>query len=83
MFLSTNVDENTEHYLLHYSNFANQHTVLFDDLQNIGINYGPLDTSTLSRMLIFGNPKVSDNINSGIIYTIKFIESTNRGSIYD
>ena len=27
----TNVVENTEHYLLHCSNFANQRTVLFDD----------------------------------------------------
>ena len=37
-------------------------------------------------MLLFGNPKFSDNVNSGIIYTIiKFIESANRfsGSIYD
>ena len=51
-----------------------------------GINYGPFDASTLSRMLLFGNPKFSDNVNSGIIYAvIKFIESINRfsGSIYD
>ena len=37
-------------------------------------------------MLLFGNPKFSDNVNSGIIYVvIKFIESTNRfsGSFYD
>ena len=75
----TNVVENTEHYLLHCSNFANQRTVLFDDLRNIGINYGPLDSSTFSRMLLFGNPNFSDNVNSGIICAvIKFIESTNR-----
>ena len=64
-------------------NFINQ---LFDDLRSIGINYGPLDSSTLSRMLLFNNPKFSDNVNSSIIYTvIKFIESTNRfsGSVYD
>ena len=82
----TNAVENTEHYLLHCSNFTNQRTVLFDDLRNLGINYGPLDSSTLSRMLLFGNPKFSDNVNSGIIYVvIKFIESTNRfsGSFYD
>ena len=54
---------------------------LFDDLRNIGINYGPLDSSTLPRMLLFDNPKFSDNINSYIIYSvIKFIESTNRFS---
>ena len=52
----TNAVENTEHHLLHCSNFANQHTVLFDDLRNIGTNYGLLDSSTLSRMLLFGNP---------------------------
>ena len=76
--------ENTEHYQLHWDNFANQRTVLFDDLQNIGINYGPLDASTLSRMLLFGNPDFSDNVNTGIIYcVIKFIGSTNRGSVYD
>ena len=76
--------ENTEHYLLHCSNFANQRTLLFDDLQNI--NYGPLDASSFSRMLLFGNNKFSNNVNSGIIYAvIKFIESTSRfsGSIYD
>ena len=64
----------------------NQRTVLFDDLRNLGINYGPLDSSTLPRMLLFGNPKFSDNVNSGIICTvIKFIESTNRfsGPIYE
>ena len=82
----TNAVENTEHYLLHCSNFANQRTVLFDDLRNIGINYGPLDSSTFSRMLLFGNANFSDNDNSGIIYAvINFIESTKRlsGSIYD
>ena len=82
----TNAVENTEHYLLHCSNFANQGTLLFDDLQNIGINYGPLDASSFSRMLLFGNTKFSNNVNSGIIYAvIKFIESTSRfsGSIYD
>ena len=82
----TNAIENTEHYLLHCYIFTNERTVLFDDLQNLGINYGPLDSSTLSRMLLFANTKFSDNVNSGIIYAvIKFIESTNRfsGSIYD
>ena len=78
--------ENTEHYLLHGSNFTHQRTVLFDDLRNIGINYGPLDSSALSRMLLFGNHKFSDNVNSDIIYAvINFIESTNRfsESMYD
>ena len=50
------------------------------------MNYGPLDSSIFSTMLLFGNPRFSGNVNSGIIYAaIKFIESTNRfsGSIYD
>ena len=34
------------------------------------INYGPLDSSTLSRMLLFDNPKFSDNGNSDIIYVV-------------
>ena len=37
-------------------------------------------------MLLFGNPKFSDNVNSGIIYAvIKFIKLNNHfsGSIYD
>ena len=37
-------------------------------------------------MLLFGNRKFPDSVNSGIIYAvIKFIESTNHfsGSIYD
>ena len=82
----TNAVEDTELYLLNCSNFTNQRTVLFDDLRNLGINYSPLDSSTLSRMLLFGNPTFSDKVNSGLIYAaIKFIESTNRfsGSIYD
>ena len=82
----TNPVENTEHYLLRCSNFTKQRTVLFDDLRNIGINYGSLDSSALSMMLLFGNPKFSDNVNSGIIYAvIRFIESTNpfSGTIYD
>ena len=80
----TNAVENTEHYLLHCSNFANQHTVLFYELRNIDINSGPLNSFTLSRMLSFGNPKF--NVNISIIYAvIKFVESTNRfsGSIFD
>ena len=69
-----NAVKNTEHCILHCSNFTNQRTVLFDDLRNIDIHYGPLDSSTWSRLLLFGNPKFSDNVNSGIIYAvIKFI----------
>ena len=82
----TDAVENTGHYLLHCSNFANQGTVLFNNLRNIGTNYGSFDSSTLSMMLLFSNPNFSDNVNSGIIFAvIKFIESTNRfsGSIYD
>ena len=81
----TKAVENTEHYFLHCSNFANQPNVLFDDLRNIRINYGTLDCSSLSRMLLFGTQKFSNKVNSGIIYAvIKFIESTDRftGSIY-
>ena len=84
-YCRTNAIENAEHYLLHCSNFAKQRTVLFDDLRNIGINYDLFNSPTLSRMLLFGNPTFSDNVNSGIIYVaIKFIESTNRfsGSVY-
>ena len=51
------------------------------NLLTITINYGPLDSSTFFRMLLFGNPKFSDNVNS----VIEFIKSANRfsGSIYD
>ena len=49
----TNAVENSEHYLLHCSNLANQGMILFDDLRNIGINYGSLDSSTFSRILFF------------------------------
>ena len=70
----TNAVENTEYILLHCPNFANQCTVLFADLRNIGISYGLLDSSTLSRMLLFGYPKFSDNVNSRIFEAvIKFI----------
>ena len=48
-----NAVENTENYLLHCSNFANQRTLLFDDLRNIGINYGPLYSSTFPECFYF------------------------------
>ena len=50
------------------------------------IKRGHLASFSLLRMLLFGNPKICDNANSGIIYVvIKFFDSTNRfsGSIYD
>ena len=81
-----NAVENTGHYLLYCSNFAYQRTVLFDELRNIGINYGPLDSSTLSWMLLFGSPTFSDNVHSGTVYAVfKFTEWNNcfSGSIYD
>ena len=85
-FSRTNAVENTERYLSDCSNFANQRTFFFDNLQSIGLNYGLLDGFILSRMLLFGNPKFLDNVNRDIIYaSVKFTESTNRfsGSIYD
>ena len=72
-----NAVKNTEHYILHCSNFTNQRTVLFDDvrnidirnidirnidIRNIDIHYGPLDSSAWSRLLLFGNPKFSGNV---------------------
>ena len=43
---------------------------LFDGIRNIGINYDLLDSSTLSRMLLFGNTKFYDNVISGIVYAV-------------
>ena len=42
----------------------------FDGIRNIGINYDLLDSSTLSRMLLFGNAKFYDNVISGIVYAV-------------
>ena len=42
----------------------------FDGIRNIGINYDLLDSSTLSRMLLFGNTKFYDNVISGIVYAV-------------
>ena len=42
----------------------------FDRIRNIGINYDLLDSSTLSRMLLFGNTKFYDNVISGIVYAV-------------
>ena len=44
--------------------------VFFDGIRNIGINYDLLDSSTLSRMLLFGNTKFYDNVISGIVYAV-------------
>ena len=70
----TNALENNENYFLHWSNFTNQRTVFFVFFFlmafETGINYDLLDSSTLSRMLLFGNTKFYDNVISGIVYAV-------------
>ena len=70
----TNAVENNKNYFLHWSNFTNKRIVFFlvffDDIRNIGINYDLLDSSILSRMLLFGNTKFYDNVISGIVYVV-------------
>ena len=72
----TNVIETTEHYLLQCSNYSNHRITLFVDLRKLNVSFIPFNTSTLCRILIFGNPTFTNDINREILNTIiKFIIS--------
>ena len=77
----TNSIEDTEHYLLHCSNFINSRLILYNNLQAIDINLTPYSFQTFCNMLLYGNSELSDNINFLILNsTIKFLLDTDRFS---
>lgn len=77
----TNSIENTEHYLLHCSNFVNHRLVLFNNLQQFDIYPIPLSSIFLCNTLLYGNLNFSSDINIEIIKsTIKFLIDSERFS---
>ena len=82
----TNSIETTEHYLLRCSNFSTYRSVLFNDLHSLNLCILPLNASTLSRILLYGDPDIEDDRNRIVLETvIKYILSTSRfsGSLFD
>ena len=77
----TNSIETTEHYLLRCSNFSTYRSVLFNDLHSLNLCILPLNASTLSRILLYGDPDIEDDRNRIVLETvIKYILSTSRFS---
>ena len=82
----TNSIEMTEHYLLRCSKFSTYRSVLFNDLHSLNLCILPLNASTLSRILLYGDPDIEDDRNRIVLETvIKYILSTSRfsGSLFD
>ena len=77
----TNSIETSEHFLLQCPNYPLERTRLFNDLGDI-FSFMPLKHSVLSRILLYGNPVLSDLDNRKImIATIRFIVATDRFSV--
>jgi len=73
--------ESTDHFLLHCSNFSNERLILFDSLRLLSINIIPLKPSCLSKLLLYGDPSFTNNVNCDILnLVIDFICDTNRFS---
>ena len=82
----TNSIENTEHYLLHCSNFSNQRLVLFRSLQTLNISPTPLKLSYFCNILLYGDSNFKDEVNREILtFVTTFICDSNRfsGSLFD
>ena len=83
----SNSIEMTEHYhLLRCSNFSTYRSVLFDDLHSLNLCILPVNASTLSRILLNGDPDIEDDRPRIVLETvIKYILSTSRfsGSLFD
>ena len=78
--------EDTEHYLLHCSNFSACRLSLFNDLRNIDVNLIPFNTSIMTLILLYGHPDFKHEVNCKIFDSvIKYIFSTNcfSGSLFE
>ena len=77
----SNAIENTEHYLLQCSNFANERLILFDKLQTLDVFIIPFTLSHLTRLCLYGEQKFDDETNREILVAvIKFLRDSNRFS---
>ena len=75
----TNSIETTEHFLMHCSDYSNERSVMFDSLQQHGINLVPLNPINLFSTLLYGNLKFDAVQNHTILsITVKFICATGR-----
>ena len=77
----TNTIENTQHYLLHCSISSRERLSLFNNLQTLDINFFPLNTPKLCRLLLFGDENLNLLTNRAILtFVIHFICESNRFS---
>ena len=82
----TNSIETTQHYLLQCPNHSDYRSVLFDIIHDKNLMLLPINFSTASGILLFGDPSFSNDINQTILRSVTtFIPSTTRfdGSLFD
>jgi len=82
----SNSIENTEHYLLQCSSFSDERLVLFDNLRSLTMTIVPRSVPSLTRILLFGDPTLSDETNHAIlIFVINFLVDSKRfrGPLFD
>ena len=73
--------ETTKHFLLQCSNYSEERRSFFDNLQNINIDIFPLNTSSLCRLLLYGDASFTVDKNREILeIVIRFICESNRFS---
>ena len=71
--------ENACHFLLHYPNFLTERNTLFNKITNIDRNILNQADATITKTLLFGNSKYSDEINLQILNaSIDFILTSKR-----
>ena len=71
--------ENTGHFLLHCPNFLTERNTLLNKINNIGSNILNQADATITKTLLFGNPKYSNEINLQILNaSIDFILTSKR-----
>ena len=77
----SNSIENTEHFLMHCSDYSNERLVMFDGLHQLDMNLIPLNPRSIYIILLYGDSKFSPDQNHNILsITIKFIHDTGRFS---
>ena len=71
--------ESVSHFYLECQYFINERTDLMNELRNLNIKTEEFDVTSLINLLLYGDKKFSNYINSNIInLSIKFIKETKR-----
>ena len=76
-----NSNETNEHFLMHCSDYTVERLAMFNSLLQLDISLIPLNSKTLSTVLLYGDPNFSKTQNQNILnISIKFICETGRFS---